>query len=129
MEERRWTQQVPHELLSLLVAHLPPGLCRQLQQVDEFRSIPAVQQATDLDGAHYAAQVGRVDILERYAASVRSLRERKKMCSLAAEGGHVCVLEWAVKHEYLLGMKVMERGALGGHVEVLSWLRARDCRW
>jgi len=56
------------------------------------------------------------------------------MCTLAARGGHLQVLQWTHEHGYpwsenLEGAEmndcVVATG--GGHLEVLKWLREPDC--
>jgi cellulase/cellobiase CelA1 len=56
------------------------------------------------------------------------------MCTLAARGGHLQVLQWTHEHGYpwcenLEGAEINDCVVAtgGGHLEVLKWLREPDC--
>ena len=52
-----------------------------------------------------------------------------RLCSEAANGGHLKVLRWARGNGCPWDMTTCDSAAAGGHLEVLKWARDRDCPW
>jgi hypothetical protein len=48
---------------------------------------------------------------------------------MAAEGGHLEVLQWARTNGCDWDESTCYAAAEGGHLEVLQWLRANGCDW
>ena len=55
--------------------------------------------------------------------------ERKRLCAIAAEGGHLKLLQWARANGCLWGKYTCASAAFGGHLEVLQWAHANGCPW
>ena len=50
-------------------------------------------------------------------------------CAVAAQKGHLEVLQWAHTNGCPWDKETCRLAAMGGHLEVLLWLRANDCPW
>lgn len=82
---------------------------------------------------------GHLHILQYIQQSIASLstRDQCKICSFAAEGGHLAVLQWLLKNGcpwdlngYYLHQESMQNcAARGGRLEVLKWLHANRFEW
>ena len=53
----------------------------------------------------------------------------KCTCSMAANGGHLEVLQWAHDNGCPLDALTCKYAAMGGHLEMMQWLRANGCPW
>ena len=51
------------------------------------------------------------------------------MCSLAAKGGQLEVLQWARANGCPWDEETCAFATIGGHLEVLQWLHANGCPW
>jgi hypothetical protein len=51
----------------------------------------------------------------------------KDLCSIAASGGHLAVLEWARADGCPWDTHTCSKAAAKGHLHVLQWARANDC--
>jgi hypothetical protein len=52
-----------------------------------------------------------------------------RTCSAAAKGGHLEVLQWAHANGCPWSKKTCSSAAWGGHLEVLQWARSNGCPW
>ena len=85
------------------------------------------------------AEVGNLDVLKLYRERGgewgADRRERFRVeasfgvCTGAAAGGHLAVLQWAHHNGCLWGEMTCERAAKGGHLVVLQWARQNGCPW
>ena len=50
-------------------------------------------------------------------------------CALAAEGGHLEVVQWAREHGSQWNAVTCHLAAMSGHLEVLRWAWKQDCPW
>ena len=50
-----------------------------------------------------------------------------KVCSCAAERGHLDVLKWAREQGCPWGEEVVISATRGGHLEILKWLTIQKC--
>jgi hypothetical protein len=48
---------------------------------------------------------------------------------IAAEGGHLPVLQWLRAHHCPWDARTCEMAGAAGHLDVLIWARERDCSW
>ncbi len=54
---------------------------------------------------------------------------KQEICSVAARGGHLEVLQWARSQGCPLDAWTCAHVAREGHVEVLQWLNSQGCLW
>ena len=54
---------------------------------------------------------------------------KRRVCDMAAGGGHLQVLQWARANGCTWNKDVCSKAALGGHLQVLQWARANGCPW
>ena len=65
-----------------------------------------------------------------WSLSTRGWREGSaNPCALAAEGGHLAVLQWARAHHCPWDAATCYAAASGGHLDVLQWARKHGCPW
>nr|WIL04766.1 ankyrin repeat-containing protein [Cedratvirus duvanny] len=53
----------------------------------------------------------------------------KSVCTIAAENGHLEVLQWARANGFPWDLSICTIAAKNGHLEVLQWARANGCPW
>ena len=74
-------------------------------------------------------------ILPRHLVSMHSQRLRvstrfmKTVCSCAAEGGHLHILQWARENDCPWDKYTCVLAAGGGHLHILQWARENGCPW
>ena len=101
----------------------------------EIRECDAVATAAHGCDAHklssyQAAKVGCWRSLEGLLKQGKhGLESQKKLCSGAAEGGHLEVLRWARANGCPWSHMTCKAAARSGHLEVLKWMRANGCPW
>ncbi len=97
-----------------------------LRQLIYFKSYPL-----DVNTAVAAACGGQLAVLQW--AIAHGVSRDDKICNLAAQYGHLGVLEWweatAAHREHLWNKGVCSYAANGGHLKVLKWLRRIGCPW
>ena len=68
-------------------------------------------------------------VLSRYGKDYIEICRITDLCDLAAQAGHLGVLQWARKHGCRWGEKTCAHAAWGGHLDVLQWAREHGCPW
>jgi len=77
-----------------------------------------------------AAQGGHLEIVQWLHSNDGSRdRHYSCVCSIAAEYGHLHVLEWACGQGYIMDSTTCSWAAGSGHLPILQWARARGCAW
>jgi hypothetical protein len=84
-------------------------------------------------GARKRVPVGRARSQRRKGTSRccsgRAQTGTRGTCAVAAQKGHLEVLQWARANGCPWDKETCRLAAMGGHLEVLLWLRANDCPW
>lgn len=88
------------------------------------------------NAALFAAKKGRLKVLKwmykKKLLSIDPLLGSYKsvdLCSNAALGGHIHVLQWLHKKGYQWDEQTCHNAATNGNLELLKWARENDCPW
>ena len=75
----------------------------------------------------YAARGGCLEVLQW--ARVNDCPWSALTCSEAAGGGHLKMLQWAIANGCSWDETTCSEASCGGHLDVLKWARVNGCPW
>ncbi|PRP86844.1 hypothetical protein PROFUN_05061 [Planoprotostelium fungivorum] len=78
--------------------------------------------------SHNAIKAGHLRILE-YARERGCPWEENKVATIAAQNGHLDILQWISINGGELHEQIYNRAAYYGHFHVIKWARENDCPW
>jgi len=97
-----------------------------LNKKSKFGFLDEVDIAVDL-----AARMGLLNVLIWLESHSDGFLHHANLgiSNMAAENGHLHILEWMLKEDRLAEEHVCYYAAKGGHLSVLQWARANGCPW
>src|SRR4029079_513747 len=129
---------LPWHILVEMLSYLKPTeawnaaqVCRWWPQLlkGDWRLNEQVQRNGDKEPASVlAARYGQLELL-KWGVEQAGWKLEARLCTAAAEGGHVEVLEWLRANGCPWDDYVCGHAAQAGQLGVLQWLRANDYPW
>ena len=95
--------------------------------VVEFCEIRQSRGDSDVRLCWVAADHGHISILEWMKS--REYEPHPSMAANTARNGHLEALKWLIREGFPLNSTLCGRAAKGGHLEVLQWLKSQECPW
>jgi hypothetical protein len=133
--------RLPPDVLRLILKYLDPvsfnmalRSCKTLKSLCQSLNNPPLRFKSNYAFYLEAAKHGYLGILKWFYDKQSQQNKTEKLwneytCSVAAERGHLEVLQWLREKGYPWNKLTCTRAARNGHLHILQWARQNSCPW